>query len=319
MNVINRNRKQGMSLLPVLALSAVLSAMLLVATNYKTTASQEDLTQRKLAATSAINMAAVDLRSEGSLPAEKSINVDGVQVTVRSALGPDGNTMKISADGQGEIVQATAVREVAQTPAAPVLVASASNSGAPVKGYEQAGASFSYIASAGAAPQAIRSKADYATAGAAPQTIGTPGGWVVFNADNVIISKDSANREAILEAVAAKEEAARQAAAAAEAARVDAINAENARVAAAQAAAEQAVAQAQAQAAAYEGKMAVYRDAIGSFTGTVSPSGDAAVADLMKLFATARAIKSGQLTLSGIYATPMGPGGMIGQADGWRF
>jgi len=306
MNVINRSRKQGMSLLPVLALSAVLSALLLVATNYKATASQEDLTQRKMAATSAINMAAVDLRTEGRLPAERTVNVDGVNVLVRSTLGPDGNTMKISADGQGEVVQATAIREAAQTPAsnagaAPQVntnVAYASN--APLGGaVGNSGGAYGGGGSdhAGAIGQA--------QAGAAPQqTIGTPGGWVVFNADNVIISKDSANRGPILEAVAAKAEAARQASAAAEQARVDAVNAENARVAAAQA---QNVAQ--ADTAAYESKVAILRDATSpGAVATLSPSGQATIDDLMKLLATARAIKSGGMNLGGIYGagTPMG-------------
>jgi len=325
MNVINRSRKQGMSLLPVLALSAVLSALLLVATNYKATASQEDLTQRKMAATSAINMAAVDLRTEGRLPAERTVNVDGVNVLVRSTLGPDGNTMKISADGQGEVVQATAIREAAQTPAsnagaAPQVntnVAYASN--APLGGaVGNSGGAYGGGGSdhAGAIGQA--------QAGAAPQqTIGTPGGWVVFNADNVIISKDSANRGPILEAVAAKAEAARQASAAAEQARVDAINAENARVAAAQAqaqadaqAAAQAQAQAQAEAAAYASKMAVYRDATASAAPTLSATAEANVEALMQLMATWRGISKSAAGYSA--GAVQGPGGVM-MADGSRF
>lgn len=184
MNINRRRKQQGLSLLPVLALTAILATVLVGLAGFKSGANVEDVARHKMAATSAINKAAVELRTTGSLPASKTVTVDGIQVQLETALSADGHTLKMTADGQGEVVQATAVRADDVAPAA--QAPAAQSAGQATMASVATAMNTAGMAVAATKAGGIQSKTDLLS------------GWTVYNSDNVVISKDSTNRQAIL-------------------------------------------------------------------------------------------------------------------------
>ena len=138
---------------------------------------------------------------------------------------------------------------------------------------------------------------------------GGPGGWLVYNGDNVVISKDSANHQAIAQAVRAKAEAAAAAQAQAEAAARAQADAAAAAQAQAQADAA-ALAQAQANQAAAE---SIYKQTLAPVDSGAVAGNIGSLAQLLELVQRIKAGggKQGGGKQGGSFGTPqlLGPAG----------
>lgn len=117
--------RRGISILPVLVLGLALASLLVyVVSRQKSAPSPEEKVKAKLAAVSAVNKVALNLREAGSLPPRQVISSDGLDVTVTSQPSADGNTIQIVATGGGEVLTAKAVRTDEPVATAPATVTS---------------------------------------------------------------------------------------------------------------------------------------------------------------------------------------------------
>lgn len=219
--------RRGLSLLPVLAVGFVLASMLLyLVTQQRSSPTPEQRARGKLSALSAINKAALDLRQGGSLPPEQTITSDGVEVKVSAQTSSDGNSIQIVAKAGDEVTTARAVR------VADPAVAGSSSPATPSPGpklvpnpavaqylsgmymitRDAATGEWRVPISAGKYIVMVKQGNRFvaaetqpcfppvpATSGevaasAPPAATAPTTKWVVYNADNVIISADSATR-----------------------------------------------------------------------------------------------------------------------------
>ena len=224
--------RRGLSLLPVLAVGFLLASMMLyLVTQQKSSPTPEQRARGKLSALSAINKAALDLRQGVSLPPEQTIASDGVEVKVSTQTSADGNTIQIVAKAGDEVTTARAVRVAdpavaeSSSPATPspdpklvpnpavaqylrgfymtTLDAATGEWRVPISAGKyivmvKQGNTFVAAETQPCFPPvpatAGEVSASAPSASAPPAAAAPASKWVVYNADNVIISADSTTR-----------------------------------------------------------------------------------------------------------------------------